>query len=215
MIKNLLVVVPTHTGQVFASCMTSLIANINILNRSGIKVSVRTILYEAYPARVKNKPVKILLDNPDYDSLLTVDYDLGFEPTAIAKLVLAEKNIVGGAYPFKTGEGFPVDLSADTSEYDGLIAVNSLPGGFTLIHRSVFEKMRNDLLIRESEGLEFYYDTGFLFDDDPRWYGEDKTFFRRVRRCGYTIWMCPDIHFEHYGVSVKTGNYQEHNNDRT
>jgi hypothetical protein len=208
MVKKLMVVVCTHTGQVFAECAASCIGAISFLNRAGISVSFRTVLFEAYVPRAKSKAADKLLES-DCDGLILVDYDLGFDETAFARLILPEKWIVSGAFPYKTGEGYPVIVDDPDTPVDGLIPAVSVTSGFTFIHRYVFETMLEKIDIRESEGVRFFFDTGFLFDDDPRWYGEDRTFCRMADDMGIPMWIEPNIRFVHMGVSKKTGCYAE------
>lgn len=210
MLNNIIVVVCTHTGSIFAECAASLISNINTLSRSAVFVSFKTVLKEAYPARAKSTAVKYLLEDPHAQALVIIDYDLGFDPTGIARLLLADKDIVSGAFPFKDGEGYPVIVNNKTINKDGLVEAVSITSGFTLIKRNVFDEMESKLNIRSSEGLKFFFDTGFLFEDDPRWYGEDRSFCRRARECGLKMWIEPYIMFAHIGLQGKNGCYADY-----
>jgi hypothetical protein len=220
MIKKLLITVPTHTGYIFSECVTSLISNINILTRSGINVKYVPILKEAYLARAKNRAIKMLIDDTTIDALIIVDYDLGFDPQAMARLVVADVDVVGGSYPYKTGVGYPA-VPAKTSDgkyiisNKNLLAATFVPGGFIMMKRNAIAAMDKALKIKDSEGLRFYFDEGFVFDDDQRWYGEDKTLCKRLLKAGVGIWIEPNITFAHVGVSGQSGNYAQYLNSET
>ncbi|MDD5060915.1 MAG: hypothetical protein PHN44_01345 [Candidatus Marinimicrobia bacterium] len=215
-VKNILIVTPTHTGSIFAECVTSLMIGMKVLNEGGIKTTFACIMGEAYVPMAKNKAVNLLYENKEYDSLMIVDYDLQFNPVAMGRLVLAEKDIVGGTFPFKCGkDGYPgtinidSDMTAVTNE-SGLVSSSFVPGGFILIKRHVFETIESKCSIKTDNGIRFFFDTGFLFPDDHRWYGEDKTFCRRSIDAGFELWIEPNITFKHVGLSGRTGNYREY-----
>lgn len=212
MIKNLLITVPTHTGMIFHECTTSLIANINILNRAGISVTFKPILLEAYVCRAKNKALKMLEDEEKYDAVMIIDYDLGFDEYAISKLIVAEKDFIGGAYPYKSTFGYPAGYIRDSKrniEKDerGVLKAQFVPGGFILITRKIIDEMSRLLDIRESSGIKFYFDEGFVSEEDDQWLGEDKVFCKRLQKCGIDMWIEPRIDYVHMGMCGNQGMY--------
>jgi hypothetical protein len=189
---------------------------LKILENAGINVNFNQILYDAYVPKAKSTAVKIMLDG-NYDALLLIDYDLEFEIDAIPKLIIAKKEIIGGVYPLKScEESYPGDICIGedkkpiTDESGTIFKSTFIPGGFLLIRRSAIIKMEDcGAKLDEESGIRYYFDTGFTFDDDRRWYGEDKTFCRYAIECGIDLWVHPDITFSHYGVGFTTGNYND------
>lgn len=202
---------------IFSQCVTSLIANINILTRAGINVRYEPILMEAYVCRAKNRALKMLEDNTKYDAIMIVDYDLGFDEYAISKLIVAEKDFIGGAYPFKSSQGYPVGYYRDAKTNEiikddrGVLLASFVPGGFTLITRKVIDELNANFNIKTSSGMKFYYDEGFVIEDEPdQWFGEDKVLNKRLLKCGITMWIEPRIEFTHVGISGNEGTYNDY-----
>lgn len=189
-----------------------MIAGINLLNTAGINVDFRIVQKEAYVPRAKNKAVKMMVENARSEALIIVDYDLGFDKTALARLIIAEELVVSGSFPYKEGEGFPTSLCGKELNGNGLIESTDVTSGFTYYHRDVFERMDRHCDIQESDGLKYYFDTGFLFSDN-RWYGEDRCLCRRLAQCGIRMWVDPNIYFTHVGVTAKSANHLEYLND--
>ena len=132
--------------------------------------------------------------------LLMLDTDMTFEPDICARLLTHIENdgadIVTGVYPFKGSIHSPVIYTAndkgdlqpigdwdrpDADRY--LLPIDSAGGGCLMVTRSVFEK------IKEQEKQE-------PFAIEPP-FGEDHSFFRRAKRCGYKAFANPNIQCGH------------------
>lgn len=153
-------------------------------------------------SRSRNLMVKHFLDNTEEDWMLMVDSDQYITIDAFAKLVnTADKD----EFPFVSGLYFaanwktPVELEpvplifkvADDGvqpmlDYpkDSVVDVYAAGTGCLLIHRSVFEKMR------EQFGETYGNDWAWFLDGpigDDKWLSEDLAFCDRVNQAGIKI----------------------------
>jgi hypothetical protein len=126
--------------------------------------------------------------------LLFLDSDMVFPPTALLRLILHQKDIVGATYtkrvaPFdvlgsKLAEQ-PAVLSGD------LLEMHRIPTGCLLINMQVFDKLAKPY---------FRFDT----DDKGHIVGEDYVFCDRAREVGFRIWCDAVLSREigHIGQSI-------------
>ena len=162
-----------------------------------------TVVNTGYIASARDKCCTHFLST-DHEWLLFLDWDITYTPEDIYALLDSadpiERPIIGGVYVTFMGAD-PVTLrpcfmiETEQQEYTAaagitvgeIVQCSSIGMGFTLIHRSVLEKMTE------------------VFKDDPWHYfghdiiadtqdghlvrcGEDMTFANRVRGLGFTIW---------------------------
>lgn len=147
----------------------------------------------------RNTLASTFLEKTDGEWLLSLDWDITYDPLAVYQLLDAadpvERPIISGVYVTYFGEGAALRpcwmAEQDGQEYipvssfeAGKIVPLTVCGmGFTLIHRSVFERIAADP----------------RYADDPwQWYGhdiigadrtgEDLTFCARARSVGATVW---------------------------
>ena len=148
-----------------------------------------------YIASGRDTLCKKFLDT-DCEWLLMIDWDISFEPDAIYKLLDAadpvERPIIGGAYVTYFGEGgllrpcWMIETAGaefappDTMTLGEIIEVSTIGMGFTLIHRSVLEKMQANI----QDPWQFF---GHDQIGDDR-VGEDLTFCNRARKLGFSVW---------------------------
>lgn len=112
---RILVGAPCYGGQLYNSFMSSLMESIKSLNEAGIEVRTSFTTNESLITRARNTIVAKFLSDPSLTHLLFIDADIQWNPGHteiingqprripgdIEKLVMADKDIVGGAYPKK------------------------------------------------------------------------------------------------------------------
>lgn len=151
----------------------------------------------AYIPDARNKVCEMFLTKTKAEWLWFCDYDLVFDPLCLYALLDAanpvDRPIICGAYFTRFGADLAVrPCWMEQREDQEFVPVSEFtPGriqectvvgmGFTLIHRSVLEKMKEQ------------------YKDDPwHWFGhdaigkdrcgEDVTFCHRARTCGFSVW---------------------------
>ena len=159
----------------------------------------------------------------EYDYMLFVDADVEFEPTAVLRMLVPEKDIVVTPYRLKEN---PLQVKYPVEHLDpenikilpfDLVELKSAPAGLMLINRSVFKvlmaKYANKKIKFDKEhqakmdaevgyrgAIEKYmynfWDTSFK---DHEWKGEDLAFCELARRCSIKIYANLDSWTTHHG----------------
>lgn len=140
-------------------------------------------------AHNRNNLAQMAIDG-GYTHLLFVDADMIFSPDALERLLLVDKDIIGGAYnkrrlPRESTVSPIGSWDIGTLIPTELFKCKSIGTGFLLIQTRVFEQ------------LEYpYFD--FKYDGNKR-YGEDVAFCELATQVGYDIWCDPTIGLGHIG----------------
>jgi len=215
--------IPCFAGLVHEVVMTSLIKFVIYAQRIGLPFSIDTMTNESLITRARNHLVAKFLENSAATRLMFIDSDIGFEPEHIFKLILHDKDLVGGLYPKKT---LPpdfvvncnpecVDENGQIKVADGMIPVSRLGTGFMLIKREVFNKMMvayPQTKFTNNIGLDPKYNKYCyaLFDcaispDTMEYLSEDWLFSARYRAIGGEIFADPTIRLNHCGTFTFPG----------
>jgi len=159
----------------------------------------------------------------EYDYMLFVDADVEFEPTAVLRMLVPEKDIVVTPYRLKENPNqvrYPVEFKDPENikilPFD-LVELKSAPAGLMLINRSVFRTLmekypdkkikfnkehqaKMDAEVGYRGAIEKYmynfWDTSF---NDHEWKGEDLAFCELARRCSINIYANLDSWTTHHG----------------
>lgn len=205
------VALPCYGGQLTESFFISMLRNVAIFNRLGLDMVIDTIVNESLITRGRNSLVaKMMASDANPTHIIFIDVDIGFDETSILKLLLADKDIVGGLYPKKN---LPIDYVVNgipgATREGSLLKVRDIGTGFMCIKRSVIEKMIekfSDLKYKTRIGLDPKCDdfTYALFDGmiDPvskDYLSEDYTFCKRWIEMGGEIWADTSIVLDHSG----------------
>ncbi len=168
----------------------------------------------------EGKPIKTL-----HDWLLFLDSDLVFKPDSIEQLynlgVSRGPGVYCGTYPIKQIRPKIVinALQGEKPGPDGTVKVREAGTGFMLVHREVFEKMRE----RFRDEIEFIADTGDSREqkgwdffsvgvrkdihlERKRYLSEDWYFCQRWREMGGEIILQTKIQCGHIGQFTYPGN---------
>ena len=206
-----LVALPCYGGQITESFFLSFLKSVPVFINLGINVSVETIVNESLITRGRNSLVaKMMGSSFDPTHLIFIDVDIGFDETALIKLLLADKDVVGGLYPKK---GLPIDYVVNgipgCKSEGSLLQVRNIGTGFMCIKKEVLEKMfikYSHLKYKTRIGLDERLDqyTYALFDCvvDPEsndYLSEDYVFCKRWVDMGGKIWADTSIVLDHSG----------------
>lgn len=91
---------PMYGGMCAGVYAASVASFIRLCDRSGITADVFTLTNESLIQRGRNSLVKMFLET-DYTHLFFIDADIGFDAEQALRMVVADKDIVCGAYPRK------------------------------------------------------------------------------------------------------------------
>lgn len=173
---------------------------------NGGKITIKKSHNDCFVDIARNHLVKSFMES-ECTHMLMVDDDMGWNPMAVEKMLMFDKEFIAGAGPLK-GKEKRFAFRDGKEHPDGLWEVDHIGGAFCLFKRSIFEKM----IEAYPETYSEYYKGHHLFKmevDKDKVITEDFNFCRKWREIGGKIWCYPDISFEHYGNFVWHGNFYE------
>jgi hypothetical protein len=209
--------IPCYGGQINEGTFISMLKYMATAQRLGLNFTIDTMVNESLVCRARNSLVaKMLFFEPKSTHLMFVDADIGFEPEEIFKLIIADRDVVGGLYPKKALPiSYVVNKVPGAAKEGNLVEVANLGTGFMMIKRHVLEKMianHPELHYVDSIGLDPKYDPFkyALFDteidnDSKEYLSEDYTFCKRWRAMGGKIWADLTISLNHIGYFTFRG----------
>jgi hypothetical protein len=201
--------------------MLSVIKLIQQLSRSGVRMGINT-MKSPLIHQARNYLTSVFLTT-EYQYLLFIDSDVEFEPDAVAKMLVAKKEIICTPYRVKAEQ---LDKDIYTVEFKdpknipilpgGLVELEAGPTGLMLIDRKVFEKIiknhpelkiKNKATPTADKSHEFYYnffDFGFSEGYST---GEDISFCRLARRNDFKIYANTESTTKHHGSYAWKGKF--------
>ncbi|MEI7607696.1 MAG: tetratricopeptide repeat protein [Rhodospirillaceae bacterium] len=226
---------PCFGGNVTDHYTMSLLGLQAACQRRGLSLSFCLLHGDALITRARNSVVAEFLRDTSATHLLFIDADIGFSPDQVFRLLEADRDMVGGAYPVKTvnwnraAAGVP---AAATFDYvvellepgapppaDGFARARYVGTGFLLVRRAVFERMAARYPeIRYSrshasadadivpDGLHAYFDC-VIDRDSGHYLSEDFTFCKRWLDMGGELWVDLHSRLSHIGRHVFAGDY--------
>lgn len=163
---NVLIATPCFGGQLYNSYLTSILNTTRLLSQCGIKCGIKTIANESLITRARNTIVAYFLTQTEYTHLLFIDADISWDPSAIIRLLGADKDVISGIYPKKaynwekirpmiaTNSEWKSDSPSKLLDYvinfqdpnitieNGRVEAKDVPTGFMLIKRNTFEVLK-------------------------------------------------------------------------
>lgn len=160
----IMIATPMYGGMCTAPYLNGILDSIQVMGEQGVAIAVSNVTNESLITRARNSLVKAFLDT-EFDTLLFIDADIGFQGRDVAALYNANRDVACGIYPKKeinwkmvrrgVTEGvedlsdyagsFVINLDQSkgtvTTDDQGMIPVRHAGTGFMMIKRSVFEKL--------------------------------------------------------------------------
>ena len=210
--------IPCYGGMITESCFMSMLKFMATAQQLGMQLTIDTMVNESLVCRARNSLVaKMMYLEPKSTHLLFVDADIGFAPEEIIKLLLADKDVIGGLYPKKALPiSYVVNKIYDAeAEKDGnIVEVANFGTGFMLIKRGVIQTMFDkfpNLHYQDSIGLDPKYDPfkyalfDTMIDERGEYLSEDYVFCKRWREMGGKIYVGLSIKLDHSGFHKFAG----------
>ena len=156
--------------------------------------------------------------NSDCSHMLFIDADVEFEPEAIFRMLVTQKDIICTPYRIKLQDTTKVKYAVDYGDEKKIpvspgeiVEVEQGPAGLMLIHRKVFEKLMKDYpemkinfhggLTQALDGRHMYNFWDTTFDSKKGiWKGEDLSFCDLARKAGFKIYANLASETIHYGT---------------
>ena len=100
-IMKLFIGTPCYGAKCFTNYVTALIATKELLQSKGIEVKIEFLGYESLIPRGRNTLIAKFMALEDFTHILFIDADIVWNPMDVYKLMLHNKDIIGGIYPQK------------------------------------------------------------------------------------------------------------------
>jgi hypothetical protein len=99
---KLVILTPCYGGVTFVNYMICLINTIEFFRKvSTITIHVEFCKNDSLVTRARNNLVAKAMNIPDVTHLMFIDNDITWNPNEIVKLLISDKDVIGGAYPLK------------------------------------------------------------------------------------------------------------------
>jgi hypothetical protein len=206
---------PMYGGQCGEAFFIAMIKFSIIASKMGINYSMDTMVNESLIPRGRNNLVAKMLFNQAATHLMFIDVDLGFDPEAVLRLVLANQDVVGGVYPMKRiPPRYVINTVPNPATMGDLVEVSTLGTGFMLVKRHVLTKMIDahpELKYRDNIGIGQQYEPlmyglfDTMIDKDDNYLSEDWTFCYLWRLMGGKIFADTGIKLDHTGYHKYEG----------
>lgn len=175
-------------------------------NPGGHHFVFKTYFNESMISRARSKLATEFLES-DCEYLLFIDADLEFPADAVDRLIRHDRDIVAAPYSVKNIPArWALAFEEQPTYVAGLLKVRSVPAGFTLIKRRVFEALVGpDLVFQEEADDRSYYAFYLPYlvtrEDGRRVFlSEDFAFCRRAADKGFEIHCDFDVRLNHWGT---------------
>lgn len=231
---HLVVGTPCYGGMMCTEYTESLLGLKEACLQYNIKLTCIFLGNESLIQRGRNTIAHHFLKT-DASHLMFIDADQKFRANDIARMIKADKGIIGGAVPMKGINWDRVRQGAvlnhpNLPALTGIFNINKLDGhdmmdpnlpfqvrhvgtGFMLIRRDVFEKLQPHVGWYTNGGNTIGQDKIFDFfkvqNVDNELLSEDYNFCQMYRQRGGTVWVAPWCELGHFGAYCFSGQYAQ------
>ena len=214
---SILIALPCYGGMVSDKTAKGLFNLGKELRTAGVDHGLITLANESLVTKARSRIANFFMNNTQYEYVMFIDADIGFEPEYVMRLLSHKKDIACGAYPMKSIPlRYNYNITQPPVASGDLIQIDNVGFGFALIHRRVFEGIRNEYgkelkyipalnhstyPITEEEYHNSYHYFNELKKDDS-FLPEDFSFFERAKNVGFVSWLDTHIKLCHVGSHV-------------
>lgn len=101
---KLTILTPCYGGQCYIGYVTCLMNTMSLFSKLGLILDIEFCRNDSLVSRARNNLIAKAMHNKKTTHMLFIDADITWNPVDILKLIIADKNIVGGIYPIKNYE---------------------------------------------------------------------------------------------------------------
>lgn len=221
--KKLWIATPCYGGMLTDQFVTSLLKTFELCRTLGVVVYVYFVRNESNIPRARMECTAAYIGRgiPEgYTHFMFIDADTGWHPEYVIRLLLHDKDVIGGTYRKKCQkEEYTVTFLPEAFQVEnGICEVQRMGTGFLMLKSKVFEDMMEyypDLrvntfshVLSEEEHKYIYRFFDNLVDEDNTYWGEDYGFCNRYVKMGGKIWCDVTMQLQHIGNYTYEGDVQ-------
>lgn len=221
---RVLLATPSYDGRFDVRYVDSLLQTNELCIRNNIQILPYFLCYDSLIQRARNDYFRTAYQT-GVDVLFFIDSDIGWNPQDFVKLVLSDKDMIGGTYRKKTDneELYAFKAVGNTQkdfkivpDADGLLEVSGLGCGFL--------KLSRKCIVELFESEKNYYtndaDTGgamkitknvceCVINSNNNFVSEDIIMGFKWQQLGYKVYLDTNIDLVHVGAKDYTGSVRE------
>ena len=112
---KLCILTPCYGGMCYISYLQCLINTLNLFRQYNFPIQVEFCKNDSLVSRARNNLIAKAMHDPKCTHIIFIDNDITWNPVSILKLIIANKPLVGGAYPIKR---YNWDKLTNNGKYD-------------------------------------------------------------------------------------------------
>jgi len=206
--------IPCYGGMISQITFTSFLPFVMMAASEGLNWSLSWAVNDSLVTRARNKIMAKMMCNKKATHFMFIDADIGFRPSDIEALLLADKDVIGGVYPKKGLPEEPVYNPRPGGVVEGeLVEAQHVGSGFLMFKRAVYEKLtgaypqtKHSVDEGEDPALNPYlyaiFDTSIV---DGHYMSEDWTFCNRWINIGGQVFAHSKVLLDHAGSYTYRG----------
>ena len=101
---SVVILTPCYGSQCYVNYVSCLMNTMTLFSKLGLNLRVEFCRNDSLVSRARNNLIAKAMHDKATTHMLFIDADITWNPVDIVKLILADKNIVGGVYPIKNYE---------------------------------------------------------------------------------------------------------------
>ena len=160
---TLIVCTPCYGGVVTEGYAQAMFSLSGICAQYGIGVGYATIANESLVTRARNELVNAFLLNTKATHMMFIDADIKFDPRSIVRMLVADQDVVVGAYPLKTLNWESVVEKSRNSDLTAQDAAKEASMYVINVHKPDQEMVGKQVDVQIVNGLLEVYDAGTGF----------------------------------------------------
>ena len=101
---SLTILTPAFGSQLYVNYTHALINTINLCNLVGLPIRIEFCRNDSLVSRARNNLVAKALSDKETTHIMFIDADISWSPIDLFNMLMADKDVIGGAYPLKSRE---------------------------------------------------------------------------------------------------------------
>ena len=107
---KLYILTPCFASLCYVNYVHCLMGTVELFRKLNIPLKIEFCRNDSLVSRARNNLIARAMTDPDATHFLFIDNDISWDPVDILKLLIAEKDLVGGIYPLKNYSYFTLFL---------------------------------------------------------------------------------------------------------